>query len=161
SPGLHDVVMQSGFGTVDRDANHHPRVVDRRPRPRKLGLAEAPSVREHMYFRPREQVATERQKSDESITVESWLASGETDIRSTRWKEPYKLEGVFQEPIVFNRLRRLRAHQAVVIATLREEHAVVLTFMTPEDANLRTVFGERHDVAWAQVVELGWKLHPV
>ena len=60
------------------------------------------------------------QEVEQQFGVQRWLAAGQADSASGRRKQTDDGLGAFEQPGVIAVLRRLRAHEAVVVALLGE-----------------------------------------
>ena len=119
------------------------------------GIGEAGPVGEDVDLRARVEVAGEAQELDQILAVEGRLAAGEADLGGVARQQSDQLESLRQQVVVDRRLRRLRAHQAVVIAALGEQDAVLAAVVAPEDADAQAVVADGDDVVAGEVVELG------
>ena len=99
------------------------------------GSAKRRAVGQDVDLRLGMEVAAEAQQLDQILPVERRLAAGEPDLRGVARKQPDQLEGLCEQVIVDRGLRRLRAHQAVVVAALGEQDAVLAAAVAPEDAD--------------------------
>lgn len=71
-----------------------------------------------------------------------WVEGGE---------QPDQLAGVVEKPIVLLLLRRLGTHEAVVIATLSQKHAVHRAALAPKHTEVLPGLRCREDIASRQV----------
>jgi hypothetical protein len=79
----------------------------------------------------RKAVATEHEKVDESLAVQRRLAAREADHLCVTREEANEFERLFEVPIILSRLRRLGAHEAVVVAALSQKDAVLMARGAP------------------------------
>jgi hypothetical protein len=86
--------------------------------------------------------------------VQRWLAAGQPDARGRGRQEVDDLPGPVEQPAVFPVLGWLGAHQAVVVALLGEQNAVVSSAALPQDGDPEAVSGDANDVPGGQVAQL-------
>jgi hypothetical protein len=78
-------------------------------------------------------VAHHRQKTDEAPPLQQRLAARKADGFRSRIDKLDALGDLVEDPSIIDVLRRLRAHQAIMVATLRHQKRVVLRGPTVKD----------------------------
>ncbi|MDT4839949.1 hypothetical protein FQZ97_737530 [compost metagenome] len=89
---------------------------------------------------------------EKAVAVQRRLTPGETDFWGVLGNERNQRLNLVEQPAVVGALGRLRAHQAVVVALLGHQQAVVRRARAEQHANLLPVGGEPHDIVVAKVV---------
>src|SRR5689334_20947937 len=113
-------------------------------------VSEADAVGEDVHCGGREEVAADTHQFDEAVLMDCGFASGEVDLRSAAGQEADEFEGMFEQPVVVCLFRRLRAHEAVVVASLREQNAVLSAVVPPENSDSLPIGGYRDNVTGGQ-----------
>ena len=107
-----------------------------------------------MQLQPGRGVPAVLKQVDKGIRMKGWFPAGEAQALSRRWQEADGLLCSVEQPGVISVLGWLRAHQAVVVALLGQQEAVVRGGLLPEDGDPAAIRRDADDVARFQVAQI-------
>ena len=152
--GLDDEIVQARFGRIDRDAGHDVGQTDGGVAAGEFGVGETAAVGQQVHREPGRDPLAVLEEPDERVGVQGRLAAGEAESPRAGREQADHLSCPVEQPGVVAVLRRLGAHEAVVVALLGEQQAVVPGGVLPQHADPAAIAGDVDDVACVQVRQL-------
>ena len=153
--GLDDEVVQARFGRVQRDAGHDVGKADGRVAAGELRVGEAAAVGQQVHRESGRDLLAVLKEADERVRVQRRLAAGQAEGPRAVRQQADHLPCPVEQPGVVAVFRRLGAHEAVVVALLGEQQAVVPGGVLPQHGDPAAVGGDVDDVASVEMRQFG------
>ena len=128
---------------------------DRRVAAGELRVGETAAVGQQVQREPGRDPLAVLKEADERVRVQGRLAAGKAERPRALREQADHLPCPVEQPGVVAVLRRLGAHEAVVVALLGEQQGVVPGGVLPQHGDPAAVAGDVDDVARVQVRQLG------
>ena len=121
-----------GSGRVHRDAGHDVGQTDGRVAAGEGRVSEAAPIRQQVDRELGDDLLAVVKQANERAGVQGRFAAGEAEGTRARGQQADHLPGPVEQPGIVAFLRRLGAHEAVVVALLGEQQSVMPGGVLPE-----------------------------